>query len=87
MDFTVCMIFGYHWAAIMWKQIFPRKEENAYRHTKSVIAPSSVQSTEFQEKMKEKLKAYMDKVFQNSSEPSQRYSGTCCRENFHRKQP
>lgn len=54
---------------------------------KSVIAPSSVQSTEFKEKMKEKLKAYMDKAFQNSSEPSQRYSGTSCRETFHRKQP
>lgn len=81
------MIFGYHWFAMAWKQIFPRKEENAYRHMKSVIAPSSVQSTEFKEKMKEKLKAYMDKAFQNSSEPSQRYSGTSCRETFHRKQP
>lgn len=87
MYFTVCMIFGYHWIAIMWKQVFPKKEENAYRHTKSVIALSSIQSTAFKEKMKEKLKAYMDKAFQNSSEPSQRYSGTCCREKFHQKQP
>lgn len=54
MYFTVCVIFGYHRLAIMWKQIFPRKEENASRHTKTVIAPSSVQSTAFKEKMKEK---------------------------------
>lgn len=80
------MIFGYHRVAIMWKQIFPKKEENAYRHIKTVTALSSVQSTAFKEKMKKKLKTYVDKAFQ-SSEPSQRYSGTCCRGNFHRKQP
>lgn len=56
------MIFGYHRVAIMWKQIFPKKEENAYRHIKSVTALSSVQSTAFKEKMKKKLKIYVDKA-------------------------
>lgn len=63
MHFTVCMIFGYHGAAIKWKQIFPRKEKNAHSHTYSVIAPSSVQSSAFKRRWKKSEKLIWTKPF------------------------
>lgn len=52
--FTVCVIFGYHRVAIKWKQVFPGKERNAYRHIYNVITLSSVQSSAFRREDKEK---------------------------------
>lgn len=84
MHFTVSMISGYHRVAVKWKQIFPRKEKNVYSHIYSVIALSSVQSSAFKREDERKVKSLYGQSLSDSSEPSERYSGTGCTENFHR---